>query len=185
MQAKWIIGTFIICVMVATLISKVSVEMIPVGFRKIYYINARDHGRAESSPIVVDDRYLFGNRDYSKTISGRSSYYLPHQLLFLAGGDVKIPKQESYNGVVQLEIYYDKKLLYRTISKPSEYRKLFAYDEGGRPTHVRGFILTDFPFPVEGRHEGLDFRVTVVQPDKELLKYTDHLELRIIPDLAL
>jgi len=127
-------------------------------------------------PIVVDN-FLFHKEGFTRTYRLEPKYLDVYSIGFFSEKQ-DISSEDNFKGKIKAEFFWKEKLLCEKIvtSQTAAY-----YADGDKAMkHYKKVFLMDFEIPLQGKYKkDISVKLIVLQPDKELEKYSDSLKLFI------
>lgn len=159
----------------------------PFPFRQLYYVWRFDQGVSFGGPEnIIDTNFMFHIKEYSVSKEIKSSCPVPHILAIALKSDtLLLPLDYKFQGKLHVQIYRQGKLIYDEVT--SEAINRYEHETQNRmPSKIYAFDLLKIPFPLKGKaYKDIVVQVAVLNPDTELLKYTDSVILSMVPDLRI
>jgi hypothetical protein len=163
---------------------------------RLFYTYNKDEIR-----VIEDKDFFFYKEGYTASYKLNSKYYVSHRILLIPESK-SVPVQHKFDGEMLIEIY-DKNhqlLHFFKANKPinllregeDDYFDDYLVYIGKNTSHatsVFAFELGEIPFSLIrlkwSRLKNMEIKITVLKPEKGLLKFCDKATLVIIPDLRL
>ncbi|MBC8377799.1 MAG: hypothetical protein H8E62_01360 [Planctomycetes bacterium] len=170
-----VLGVLFLGFIVFVLLLRFSFPWWPIGLRHSCYVAKNED---MYTPVILEP-FDFMTKGISASYLPNLEYWNEYSVgIRLSGGD--FPEDFCYNGKIQVEFYYDEKLIDTYISEDVVYHKYYR-SEGDKLKLVNqkvGLITFDVSAFRKYRDK-LKIKVSVIEPDKELKAYGDNLCLYI------
>jgi hypothetical protein len=145
---------------------------IPVGLRHIgHLIFTPDDLYA---PIITDS-FIFHEKGFSRKYLLQPKYLDIYEIGFLSS-EANIDAGYKFKGKMKFEFYWKEKLVYEKIATSSH--SVF-YVNNDNPK-IKNVSLSTFEIPLNGKYKNnIYVKVTVLEPDNEIEKYGESIQLYI------
>ena len=179
-----------------TLLSLFSYNCIFGEGMRLFYTYNKDEVR-----VVKDHNFHFYEEGYTTSYKLNSKYYVSHRILLIPNSK-SVPVDYEFNGKILVEIYDKNHQLLHSFEADKPINILREGNEDyfedylvyigkntSKATSVFAFELGQIPFDLIrlkwSRLKNMEVKITVLKPEKGLLKFCDKATLVIIPDLRL
>lgn len=159
------VSFFLIILLIAGILIKIKKGYLPIPFgaRRLFHMLISPNDLY--APIVTDD-FHFYEKGFSKTYSLEPKYLDFYDCGFSIDGEIS--HDFKFNGVIKFEFYLkDKKLFENIVMQAKTFTR-------------REVSLIHFEVPLMGKYkDDIKIKVTVLEPDLNLLQHKDSLRLYI------
>lgn len=145
---------------------------IPIGIRHFVHLAVSPEGLYK--PIIVD-KFLFYEKGFTKTYRLKPTYLDIYEIGFSVGGE-GITSKYKFREKLKVEFFWKDKFLFEDIITSQKYGVYKEKDMG----HFKQIVLYNFDIPLQKKHtKDISIKITVLEPDEELEKFGDLIELYI------
>ncbi len=145
---------------------------IPIGIRHLVHLTIQPKDLYQ--PIIVDN-FLFYEEGFTKTYFLKPKYLDIYELGFLSKKS-NMHSKYKFKGKIKVEFFWKDRLVSDRIITSIDSAR---YDEKDME-HYKEVSLLRFEIPLRGKYKNdISIKLTVVEPDQELKKYGDSIDLYI------
>lgn len=164
-------------IVVGILIYRLTWNFLPFAFMR-QFVNHIVHLMAPPEdlyqPIIVD-KFLFYEKGFTKTYSLKPKYFDNYDIGFSIGQE-GIESKYKFKGKLKVEFFWKDKFLYDDLITSWDSA---AYAQNDM-SHFNQIALCKFGIPIDGIHtKDTSVKITVLEPDKDLERFGDLIELYI------
>lgn len=145
---------------------------VPIGIR--HFVNSMIGHEDLYKPIVMD-RFLFSEKNFSKTYSLNPTYLDIYEIGFCIDKS-GIESTYKFKGKLKVEFFWKDKFLFNGVITSWD----SAVYANGDMAHYKQISLYKFDVPLQNKYtKDLNMRLTVLEPDGELKRISDLINLYI------
>lgn len=144
-----------------------------------YYVVTPD---VDLKATNIDSDFVFDKKGYVAVAEIKHAIPLTYQLV--AGFENDLPIDFVYKGKILIELSKDNKILYSEIVEKTV-KSYYSIGEDRRPSGIRGFAFTAFPFIIaHKKYINSTIKVTVINEDTTIHEYIESAKLSLLPSLG-
>lgn len=145
---------------------------IPIPFRRAFHLQFRPAGLFEP---IVHDSFNFGEVGYSKNFKLKPRFLDIYEI-GITNEDKGISKHYEFTGILEIKYSWKDKLIYQEIVT----KRGHAVYLKGNLNLYKNISLTTFNIPLDNQYKtDLNIQIKVIQPDKEIYKYTNDPQIYV------